>query len=101
MSAELPRAVTTPSKAFCYEYVMCLACGAKRLTLARHIRAAHAVSIEQYRAHYGLEPDCPLIARAYSNRLRLLAAKHPIGLRQGRKHSRNLHDGAPSMRARQ
>ena len=47
-------------------YVVCLECGARGKMLRRHIRQAHALEANEYRAKWGLSPDHPITAPGYS-----------------------------------
>src|SRR6476469_6702840 len=49
-------------------YVICLDCGWRGQMLRRHVKAAHALTPEQYRARWSLRPDYPLTAHAYAER---------------------------------
>jgi predicted transcriptional regulator len=48
------------------DYLTCLACGHKHRTLTRHLRMAHAMSPDEYRASFGLPGDYPMNAATYS-----------------------------------
>lgn len=59
--------------------VTCLDCGFKGKTLKRHLAAAHSLSPEQYRAHWGLVASHPLIAPNYVEQRRSIAVKIGLG----------------------
>jgi predicted transcriptional regulator len=65
------------------DYVVCLDCGFRAVTLRRHIRVQHGLSPEEYQQRWGLKQNHPLTAPAYSER-RSTAAK---ALGFGRKPS--------------
>jgi predicted transcriptional regulator len=64
----------------------CLVCGNEHRTLTRHLRTAHHMSPEEYRANFRLRGDYPMNAESYSA-LRGHLAK-TAGLGSG-KHSRH------------
>lgn len=65
------------------DYVVCLDCGFRAVTLRRHIRVRHGLRPDEYRQRWGLKTNHPLTAPAYSKR-RATVAK-AVGL--GRKPS--------------
>lgn len=46
--------------------IICLECGRALATLKRHLRVVHGLDIPTYRARWGLAPDYPMVAPAYS-----------------------------------
>jgi predicted transcriptional regulator len=48
------------------EYIVCLECGAKLRTLKRHLATRHSMTVERYRAKWGLPANYPLVAPAYA-----------------------------------
>ena len=66
------------------DYLVCMVCGAKQRTLKRHLAAAHQLTPKEYRDEFGLKPEYPMTAPAYSEHRRGMA--HAIGL--GRKPDR-------------
>jgi predicted transcriptional regulator len=50
------------------DYVVCLDCGFRAVTLRRHIRVQHGLTSDEYLRRWGLKSDHPLIAPAYSER---------------------------------
>jgi predicted transcriptional regulator len=64
------------------EYVVCLECGFRGRALRRHLRMAHGLPPQEYRARWKLSSDHPIIAPAYSE-LRSASAKQlGFGLRR-------------------
>jgi len=61
--------------------LVCLEDGLEFRTLKRHLRDAHDLSPEQYRARWALPADYPIIARSYSKVRSKLAKK--LGLETG------------------
>ena len=62
-------------------YVVCLECGARGQMLRKHLRQTHGLSPAQYRAKWGLSPDHPITAPAYSEQRSAFAKQ--IGLGRG------------------
>jgi predicted transcriptional regulator len=50
------------------EFVICLECGAKSVTLRRHLDIAHNLTPDTYRDRWGLSASHPLIAPNYTAR---------------------------------
>src|SRR5215813_9228117 len=55
------------------DYVVCLDCGYRGKTLARHISKQHGLSREEYLKRWGLRRDHPLTAPAYSEQRSTMA----------------------------
>jgi predicted transcriptional regulator len=62
-----------------HDYVVCLECGYRGKTLRRHITTRHGLSREEYLRRWGLQPDHPLTAPAYSERRSTLAKQLGLG----------------------
>ena len=77
------------------DYVVCLECGFRALTLRRHLRVAHGLEPAAYRARWKLATDHPLTAPAYSQRRSTMAKQ--LGL--GRKWA-EAETGVPARRGR-
>jgi predicted transcriptional regulator len=60
-------------------HIVCLEDGRKFKTLRRHLRTSHALTATQYRAKWGLGPDYPMVAPAYSAARAKLAKKIGLG----------------------
>ena len=71
------------------EYVVCLECGFRGLTLRRHVRVAHGLDPAAYYARWKLPADHPITAPAYSKELGL-----------GHNRSRRPAKSAPRRRSR-
>ena len=65
------------------DYVICLECGSRGLTLRRHLATAHGLRVEQYRARWKLPRDHPLTAPSYSERRSGLAKQSGLGRGRG------------------
>ena len=61
------------------DYVVCLDCGYRGKTLRRHISSRHGLSRDEYVRRWGLQPDHPLTAPAYSERRSSLAKQLGLG----------------------
>jgi predicted transcriptional regulator len=70
--------------------IICLGCGKPQKTIRRHIMSAHGQTPEQYREHWGLKADYPMVAPSYSEARSELAKKFGLGQRgqQARKSAR-------------
>jgi len=68
------------------DYVVCLDCGWRGQMLRRHVKRAHGLTPEQYRARWSLKPDYPLTAPAYAAQRSALAKQ--MGLGRGAKGRR-------------
>ena len=64
------------------EEVVCLECGHRARTLRRHLREAHGLSPDEYRARWGLAADYPLVATGYSARRSAIAKASGFGRRR-------------------
>jgi predicted transcriptional regulator len=64
------------------EEVVCLECGHRARTLRRHLREAHGLSPNEYRARWGLAADHPLVAPGYSARRSAIAKASGFGRRR-------------------
>src|SRR5271157_5732321 len=61
------------------DYVICLDCGYRGKTLRRHISHRHGLSRDEYLRRWGLQPDHPLTAPAYSEHRSTLAKQLGLG----------------------
>jgi predicted transcriptional regulator len=61
------------------DYVVCLDCGYRGKTLRRHISSRHGLNRAEYLRRWGLQPDHPLTAPAYSERRSTLAKQLGLG----------------------
>lgn len=61
------------------EYIICLEDGKRSRTLKRHLRTAHGLTPEQYRAKWSLPSDYPMVAPAYAEIRRGLAISAGLG----------------------
>src|SRR5215469_14482807 len=61
------------------DYVVCLECGYRAQMLRRHINSRHGLSPAEYLKRWGLSPDHPLTAPAYSEHRSVLAKELGLG----------------------
>ena len=61
------------SKAFRKDHILCLVCGKKLTTAARHLKAAHGLSPREYRKMFDIPKAWPLAAKGYSEKRRQMA----------------------------
>lgn len=86
------------------DYLVCLEDGKKLKMLKRHLRTAYNMTVDEYRARWGLPSSYPMVAPNYAEHRSSLARK--IGL--GRKLTateaeplvRQIPEGVSSRRAR-
>ncbi len=63
--------------------ILCLDCGQGHKMLKRHLRAAHGLTVEEYRARWGLDRNYPLVAPNYAKQRSELAKKIGLGRKPG------------------
>ncbi len=49
------------------DHITCMMCGFEGRTLKRHLRTQHSMTPKEYREHFNLASDYPMIAPAYAN----------------------------------
>ena len=64
------------------EFVICLECGHRAPMLRRHLREAHGLGPDAYRARWGLSADHSLVALGYSARRSAIAKAGGFGRRR-------------------
>jgi predicted transcriptional regulator len=64
------------------EFVICLECGARAVTLRRHLTLAHGLTPDAYRHRWSLPDSHPLVAPNYAARRSELAKAHGLGGRR-------------------
>jgi predicted transcriptional regulator len=62
-----------------HDYVVCLDCGYRARMLRRHLNSRHGLSRAEYLKRWGLKPDHPLTAPAYSEHRSTLAKQLGLG----------------------
>ena len=61
------------------DYVVCLDCGFRAVTLRRHVKVQHGVTPDEYLQRWGLKSNHPLTAPAYSERRSTMAKAFGLG----------------------
>ncbi len=74
------------SKSVASDYIVCLEDGRKLKMLKRYLRSRYDMSPDDYRRRWGLPPDYPMVAPAYTERRSEFAKK--IGLGKGVRKGR-------------
>ncbi len=67
------------------EYIVCLEDGKKQKMLKRHLKTAHGMTPDDYRKHWGLPSDYPMVAPNYAAARSKLAKKIALGRKTGTK----------------
>jgi MucR family transcriptional regulator, transcriptional regulator of exopolysaccharide biosynthesis len=68
-----------PAKSVGRGYVVCLEDGLRFKSLKRHLKVAHGMAPEAYRAKWRLSKDHPIVAPAYSQRRSAIAKQFKLG----------------------
>jgi predicted transcriptional regulator len=68
-----------PAKSVGREFVVCLEDGLRFKSMKRHLKVAHGMSPEAYRAKWRLSKDHPIVAPAYSQRRSTIAKQAKFG----------------------
>lgn len=80
---EEPREPAVPVRASIkQDHLVCLECGAKFASLRRHLKTSHDLTPDQYRDHWGLRSDYPMVAPSYSARRSEMAKRIGLGARR-------------------
>ena len=77
--AEAQKPAVPPRKSITDEYIICLEDGRRFKSLKRHLRTHFALTPEQYRDKWGLDPDYPMVAPAYAKARSSLAKQMGLG----------------------
>lgn len=70
------------------DHITCLECGKKMKMLKRHLMTDHGLTIDDYRARFGLAADYPMVAPNYAEKRRELAKKIGLGRKPGQRRGR-------------
>ena len=68
-----------PAKSVGRRFVVCLEDGLRFKSMKRHLKVAHGMSPEEYRARWHLSKDHPIVAPAYSQRRSTIARQAKLG----------------------
>jgi predicted transcriptional regulator len=91
--------VISPRKSIHPEYLICLFDGQQLKMLKRYLRTHYNMTPDQYRAHFNLPKDYPMVAPAYSERRSQLAIATGLGVKPGSRGVRGKATGAPAIQA--
>lgn len=80
-TTEIPKPFLPIDQAVTQDVVTCLFCGKEGKTLRGHIRSAHDMDVNTYRAQFSLPNDFPMVAPSYSEKRRNLAKEAGLGQR--------------------
>jgi predicted transcriptional regulator len=83
--AERAAPAVTLKKSVTPDALYCLDCGKAQSMLKRHIATAHSMSVDEYRAKWGLAKDYPMVAPSYAAHRSELAKKIGLGRTRGPK----------------
>lgn len=72
----------SPRKSITPDYLICLIDGRKFKTLRRHLKTAYGMTPEDYRRHFGLDDDYPMVAPNYAKRRSELARRNGLGQKE-------------------
>ena len=70
------------------EAIICLECGRKLQMMKRHLHTDHDLTIDEYRAKWGLPHDYPVVAPNYAAKRSQLAKDIGLGRKTGAKTPR-------------
>jgi predicted transcriptional regulator len=79
-----PEPMVSIKKSVGANHLVCLDCGRKLKVLKRHVRTAHRVSLQEYRAKWNLPSAYPATAANYSAQRSSLAKQIGLGTRHPR-----------------
>jgi predicted transcriptional regulator len=82
-SDEKPKPAVPIKKSVLPEHIVCLEDGFHAKTLKRHLRSAHGMTPQAYRAKWRLPNDYPMVAPAYSERRSKMAKALGLGRKPG------------------
>lgn len=70
------------SKSVTHDFIVCLEDGKQFRSLRRHLRQEHNMTVDEYRAKWGLPAHYELVAPGYSDVRKALAKQHGLGRRR-------------------
>jgi len=76
---EKPVPAVSVKKSVTPDYLICLEDGKKLKVLKRHLMTTYNMTVEEYKARWGLPDDYPVVAPNYANRRSELAKKIGLG----------------------
>lgn len=69
----------SPRKSITPDYLICLIDGKKFKTLRRHLKTAYNMTPDDYRRHFNLSDDYPMVAPNYAKKRSDLAKRNGLG----------------------
>jgi predicted transcriptional regulator len=84
-ASEKPIPAVSASRSVKKDHIVC--CGQKQKMIKRHLRTAHNLSPDAYRALFDLKPDYPLVAPSYAETRSRIAKKIGLGNKRGQRRS--------------
>jgi len=72
-----------PKASLFRDHIVCLGCGMRMKMLRRHLRTFHGMTPEEYRLHWGLPDNYPMVTSAYAKVRSALAKASGPGLPRG------------------
>ncbi|PYJ10813.1 MAG: MucR family transcriptional regulator [Verrucomicrobia bacterium] len=88
-----PVPMVDPKKSVKPDYLICLDCGRKLKVLKTHIGPAHSLTVEEYKAKWGLPKTYPKVAPAYAKTLKTRAEN--LGLPQRMHKAKRARGSMP------
>lgn len=79
LAPRAPKPAVAVRRSVTRDHVVCLEDGKKFKALRRHLRAAHKLTPDEYRAKWGLRADYPMVAPRYAALRSTLAKKMGLG----------------------
>lgn len=73
---------TSVRKSVTPEAIICLECGRPQQMAKRHLRTAHGMSIDEYKAKWSLPADYPMVAPNYAAKRSQLAIASGLGRKE-------------------
>jgi predicted transcriptional regulator len=95
-AVEQPEPAVPIKKSVFADHIVCLEDGQKLQTLKRHLNTSHGMTVEQYRARWGLPRDYPMVASKYAARRSAVAKEIGLGRKPGASAER---EALPTQRA--
>ena len=77
-----------PRKSVFPDHIVCLDCGKQMTMLKRHLMTEHDLTVDAYRAKWGLPYDYPMVAPEYAETRSELAKKMGLGLSRAPKKTK-------------
>ncbi len=87
-AAEPPKPAVSIRSSIKPDYLVCLEDGKKLKMLKRHLRTAHDMTPDEYRAKWGLPYHYPMVAPSYAEQRSKLAKKFGLGRKPGARTKR-------------